>query len=318
MCFFFRNKHILKVYKHIEGLKANNPVVTIGMFDGVHKGHKEIISNLNAAAKQINGESVLLSFWPHPRTIFDDNSSLRLLSTMDEKVKLLEESGIDHFAIIPFNREFANIPYKIFVKEYLVKKLKTKKLIIGYDHQFGKNREGNFEKLVELSSLYNFKVEKLDPQMVENEKVSSSIIRKSLQSGDVMLANQYLGYAYAFTGFVVEGQKKGRKIGFPTANLFLREPYKLIPGTGVYAVSINLEGETLQGMMNIGYRPTIIEDNKQKTIEVHIFDIDKHMYGKEMTITLKNKIRDEKKFSSLEELIKQIKQDETEIRQFLK
>jgi len=307
----------LKVYKSIEGLNFKNPVVTVGMFDGVHNGHIQVIKKLNEFALFNNGESVLVSFWPHPQMIFESNNSIRLLSTMDEKVKLLEKSGIDHFIILSFNREFANISYKSFVKEILVKKIKVKTLVVGYDHHFGKNREGNFDKLSELSEKYNFKVEKLDAQIIKKEKVSSSIIRSSIETGNIELANDYLGYIYDFSGFVVEGKRKGKSMGYPTANLFIRESYKLIPGTGVYAVKVKMDGLAYQGMMNIGFRPTIIEDNKQKTIEVHILDIDKDLYGKELTIKVLKKIRDEKKFNSINELKSQLDKDEKYIRQFL-
>jgi riboflavin kinase / FMN adenylyltransferase len=307
----------LKVYKSIEGLNIKNPVATIGMFDGVHLGHREIIKSLIELARQNNGESVLLSFWPHPRMIFQGNNNLRLLTTIDEKAVLLEQSGIDHFVIVPFNRDFANISYKSFVKEYLVKKLKIKTIIMGYNHQFGKNREGNFEKLVELGRQFDFIVNKLDPQIVDNEKVSSSLIRNALQDGNIKLANRLLGYEYNFTGFVVEGNKNGRSIGFPTANLYIREPYKLIPGMGVYAVTVKMGPQLFKGMMNIGFRPTIAEDNKQKTVEVHLFDTEMDLYGKELTIFVRQKTRDEKQFQSLQSLKKQLSNDKAIIKQIL-
>ena len=287
------------------------------MFDGVHNGHKMIFSSLKDYAKKINGESIVLSFWPHPRMIFEGNASVRLLTTMDEKLNLLEKEEIDHFVLIPFNREFANISYKSFVKEILYKKLKINTIIIGFDHQFGKNREGDFNKLTELSKVYRFNVQKLDAQIIENEKVSSSIIRNSLNEGNIEMANKYLGYIYNFSGYVVEGKKNGRAIGYPTANLFIKEPYKLIPGSGVYAVTAIMEDKNFKGMMNIGYRPTIVEDNKQKSIEVHLFDINKDLYGKNITINVLKKVRNEEKFSSVETLKSQIKEDEVYIRKFL-
>lgn len=307
----------MKVHKKIERLNIKNAVVTIGMFDGVHRGHKEIIQTLKKAAQKVNGETVLLSFWPHPRMIFEGDENIRLLSTMEEKVKLLEEAGIDHLVIIPFNRDFANITYKKFVRNYLVDMLNSKVVIIGYDHQFGKNREGNFDKLTELGKQYGFSVQKLDAQMVANENVSSSVARKALAKGDIELANDYLGYNYSFTGFVVEGKKNGRKIGYPTANIYMREPYKLIPGIGVYAVRVIIDEKLVPGMMNVGYRPTIIEDNKQKSIEVHIFDMKGDYYGKELTVYVKKKIREEEKFSSVDALVEQLKEDESVIRQYL-
>ena len=306
----------MKLHKNIENLNLKNPLATIGMFDGVHKGHMEIIKTLKKTAREIGGESVVITFWPHPRMIFEGNNSVRLLTTMDEKASLMEKSDIDHLVIIPFNREFANLSYKKFVKNILVDKIKIKTIIVGYDHQFGKNREGNFEKLLELAKQYTFHVNKLDAQIVENEKVSSSLIREALQQGNIENANGFLGYAYHFTGYVVEGKKKGRSIGYPTANLILHEAYKLIPGKGVYAVKVKSGNNNYNGMMNIGYRPTIVEDNKQKTIEVHIFDYNKDLYGKELTVILDKKIRDEKKFDSIDELIQQLKKDEAEVRQY--
>lgn len=305
------------IHKSINNLNIKKPVVTIGMFDGVHNGHKMIFSSLKDYAKKINGESIVLSFWPHPRMIFEGNASVRLLTTMDEKLNLLEKEEIDHFVLIPFNREFANISYKSFVKEILYKKLKINTIIIGFDHQFGKNREGDFNKLTELSKVYRFNVQKLDAQIIENEKVSSSIIRNSLNEGNIEMANKYLGYIYNFSGYVVEGKKNGRAIGYPTANLFIKEPYKLIPGSGVYAVTAIMEDKNFKGMMNIGYRPTIVEDNKQKSIEVHLFDINKDLYGKNITINVLKKVRNEEKFSSVETLKSQIKEDEVYIRKFL-
>ncbi len=305
----------MRVFKSIENFEIKNPVVTIGMFDGVHKGHKEIIDTLKKSAKQLNGETVLLSFWPHPRMIFEGNKSVRLLSTMDEKVALLENAGIDNFVIIPFSREFANISYKHFVKEILVKQIKTNSVIIGYNHHFGKNREGNFEKLIYLGKKYGFNVEKLEEQMVENERVSSSVVRDALNQGKIETANKYLGYKYSFTGFVVKGNQNGIKLGYPTANIYMREPYKLIPGTGVYAVYATIDNKTYPGMMNIGFRPTIIEDNKQKSIEVHLFDFNDNLYGKEITVKLEQKTRDEQKFDSINQLKSQLKIDENMIRQ---
>jgi riboflavin kinase / FMN adenylyltransferase len=199
----------------------------------------------------------------------------------------------------------------------LVKKLKIKTIIMGYNHQFGKNHEGNFEKLVELGRQFDFIVNKLDPQIVDNEKVSSSLIRNALQDGNIKLANRLLGYEYNFTGFVVEGNKNGRSIGFPTANLYIREPYKLIPGMGVYAVTVKMGPQLFKGMMNIGFRPTIAEDNKQKTVEVHLFDTEMDLYGKELTIFVRQKTRDEKQFQSLQSLKKQLSNDKAIIKQIL-
>ena len=307
----------MRVYKNTDVVSINKPVATIGMFDGVHQGHKEILSLLKKKADEINGETVVISFWPHPRMIFEGNNSLRLLTTMDEKVYLLNKEQIKHFVILPFNRDFANIPYQEFVSDILVNKLKIHTLIVGYNHQFGKNREGNFDRLKDLSKKFNFNVQKLDPHLVNQEKVSSSIIRESLEIGNIDQANDYLGYDFNFTGFVVEGKRKGRGIGFPTANLFIREPYKLIPGTGVYAVKVKLAGEIYQGMMNIGYRPTIVEDNKQKSIEVNIFNINKDLYGKELTIFVLEKTRDEIKFGTIQELITQLHKDEEIIKKIL-
>ena len=307
----------LKVFNNIEYPAFTNPVVTIGVFDGVHLGHKQVINILNKKATEVKGETVIVTFWPHPRMVLKPSEKLELLSTIDEKTELLEKSGIKNLIIVPFTIEFASLSYRQFIREYLVKKIGVHTLIVGHDHQFGRNREGNFEKLTEFGLHYNFSIEKLEAEIIETEKVSSSVIRESLLKGEIEKANKYLGYNYNFSGYVIEGKKIGRSIGFPTANILLNDNNKLIPGSGVYAATVDYNGNLLKGMMNIGYRPTIVEENNIKTIEIHLFDFNENLYGKFLKVYAVRKIRNEKKFNSIDELKEQIVTDEATIRKIL-
>ena len=300
----------MKVYSNIQEFDArDNLVATVGTFDGVHLGHSFILNRLKDEAQKMKGESVLLTFYPHPRMVlFPDNNDLKMLNTQDEKIELLDKTGLDHLIVHPFGREFSRLNSVEFVRDILVNKLGVKKLIMGYDHHFGRNREGSFDDLVELANLYGFEVEQIEAQEFEETRVSSTKIRNAIESGDMRTANHYLGYPFLLSGEVVKGAGIGRKLGFKTANLDLKNRYKIIPANGVYAVEVILEVQPLKGMLNIGVRPSV-EDNGQQTIEVHIFDLDRDLYGQHITLRLIEKIREEKKFDNFEQLKEQLEFD---------
>jgi riboflavin kinase/FMN adenylyltransferase len=308
----------MRIYEGINNFKRlNYAVVTIGTYDGVHIGHQKILNRLIEVARINKGESVLISFWPHPRMVLNNDSGfLKLINTMDEKQELLRETGIDHLVLIPFTREFAQTSSTDFVRNILVKAIGTKKLIIGYNHRFGKNREGSFESLVKDSFNYGFEVEEIPKREIDHIGISSTIIRKSLADGDIGTAEKYLGHPFFLDGLVIHGDKLGKTIGFPTANLQIEEAYKLIPGDGVYAVKVKIDGSVYDGMLNIGFRPTV--DGQNKKIEVHILEFTHEIYGKKINITFVKKVRNEKKFASLQELKKQLENDKKVILQILK
>jgi len=285
-----------------------NPVVTIGIFDGVHKGHQKIIKRIIESGRELNGESVLLSFFPHPRTILKpENGSLRLINTLDEKISLLDSLGLQNIIIHPFDLEFSNIPSEDFVKNILVDILKVKKLIIGYDHRFGKNRSGSFELLKKDSVKYNFELEEIPAQDIKQVNISSSKIRNALLDGDIELANEYLGYQYFMKGTIVKGDQIGRGINFPTANIYIEEKYKLIPNEGVYAVKVKVRGIWFHGMLNIGHRPTL--PGRGFSIEVHILNFNDDIYGETIQVNFAKRIRNEIKFDNLNSLEKQLIKD---------
>ena len=299
----------MKIYHHIDEFKGvDYPVVTIGTFDGVHIGHQEIISRMKTIAEKNNGETVLITFYPHPRlVIHHDSKHLKFINTQKRKIDLLEKTGIDHLIIIEFTREFSKITSCKFIREYISEKVKAKKLVIGYDHHFGKNRLGDFETLYDLGNELSFEVEKIAAQDVENIAVSSTKIRKALNEGKIRKANSLLGYEYSITGTVVVGNKIGRTIGFPTANIDLQDEYKLITANGVYACRVDYDGKTYLGMGNVGVRPTV--NHSKLTIEVNIFDFDKDIYDETITIYFVDRIRDEIKFDSLQALGGQLSKD---------
>ncbi|APG65997.1 riboflavin biosynthesis protein RibF [Tenacibaculum todarodis] len=282
--------------------------VTIGTFDGVHIGHQKIIENLVAEAKEKGHKSVVLTFFPHPRMVLQKDVSIELINSIDERAKLLEKTGLDCLIIHPFSKEFSRLTALDFVRDVLVNQLNISKLVIGYDHHFGKNREGNITQLTEYSHLYNFTVEEIPAQDIDSVSVSSTKIRKALASGNLKTANKYLGHNFSIFGKVVNGKQLGGKIGFPTANISVAENYKLIPKTGVYVVKSLLDNKIVFGMMNIGTRPTV--NGIHQTIEVHFFDFNQDLYGKNLTIELLYFLRDEQKFDSVETLILQLKKDE--------
>ena len=289
--------------------------VTIGTFDGVHFGHQKIIQKLVLEAKKANRKSVLLTFFPHPRMVLQKDNSLELINTIEERIELLKKTGLDYLIIHPFSKAFSRMSALAFVRDLLVNQLNISKLIIGYDHHFGKNREGNIVQLSEYSHVYGFTVEEIPAQDIDDVSISSTKIRNALAKGNLKTANKYLGYPFMLSGKVVNGKQLGGKIGYPTANINIKEPYKLIPKTGVYIVLSEIQGTNIYGMMNIGSRPTV--DGGHQTIEVHFFDFNANLYQQQLTINLLYFLRDEEKFDSIESLILQLKKDEQTARSFI-
>lgn len=300
-------------------------VVTSGTFDGVHRGHQKILTRLTEVARANGGQSVVLTYWPHPRTVVsNDSQNLRLLSTLDEKIELLAQAGVDHLVVIPFTRSFSQLTSEEFIQRILIEKIGTKKLVIGYDHRFGRDREGGFDYIQAHQAEYGFSVEEIPRQDIEAVGVSSSKIRTALAEGNVRAANLFLGRAYNLTGTVVKGRQLGRTIGYPTANLQVDDPAKLIPANGVYAVEVRHNGQQLGvpmlgGMTNIGFRPTVAGENQ--TVETYIFDrsagFDRDIYGEHLTLRFREFIRPEQKFSGLPALMEQLKNDEETARGLL-
>ncbi len=296
----------MKIYHSLDSIRdLHHAVVTSGTFDGVHIGHQKILNRLNEICSQSGGESVVLTFWPHPRMVVsDDSQNLLLLSTIDEKIELFAKLGIKHLVIIPFTRAFSELTSEEFIQQVLLDKIDTRKLVIGYDHRFGRNREGSFEFLVRNASKYGFEVEEIPRQDIEDLAISSTRIRQALLSGQVNVAKGLLGRPYALSGTVVKGKQLGRTIGFPTANLHLHESYKLIPGNGVYIIKAHYQGTTYNAMLNIGVRPTV--DGIHRTIEAHILDFDKEIYGEDLSVELIHYLRPEQKFDGIDKLVSQI------------
>ncbi|MDC1186669.1 bifunctional riboflavin kinase/FAD synthetase [Crocinitomicaceae bacterium] len=304
-----------------EGLQASltitHPVVTIGNFDGVHVGHQKIIHRLNQEAKKNGGESVLFTFHPHPRLVLNPgDTSLKLLQTQVEKTKKLKEFGLKNLIVYPFSKEFSQLNAQEFVRDILVEKIGVKTLVIGYDHHFGKNREGGLDFLRSVSEKYGFDVIEISAQEINDVNVSSTKIRLAIDAGEVDLAKDYLSDYFEINGTVIEGEQIGRELGFPTANLDLKNPNKLIPKNGVYAVDVTLAtGEMINGMMNIGSRPTIDVERKLQ-LEVHLLDFQGDLYGTELTVRFHTFVREEIAFNSKEELIQQIKKDGETVRNY--
>ena len=289
--------------------------ITIGTFDGVHFGHQKIIKKLVQEAKKANKKSVLLTFFPHPRMVLQKDASLKLINTIEERATLIEETGLDYLIIHPFSIAFSRMSALEFVRDILVNKLNISKLIIGYDHHFGKNREGNITQLTEYSHLYDFKVEEIPAQDIDSVSVSSTKVRRALTAGNLKTANNYLGYNFMLNGTVVNGKKLGGTIGYPTANIEIEETYKLIPKTGVYVVQSTIANKNIYGMMNIGNRPTV--DGNHQTIEVHFFDFNQDLYHQKLNIELIYFLRDEKKFDTIDSLVHQLKKDEEIARDYI-
>ncbi len=281
--------------------------VTIGTFDGVHLGHRKILERLTNNAKKNGLKSTVLTFFPHPRMVLQKDTDIKLLNTLDEKIQILESIGLDYLIIHPFTKDFSRLSATEFVRDILVNSLKTKKIIIGYDHRFGRNRNANIQDLIAFGNTLDFDVEEIPAQEIDEVSVSSTKIRNALLDGDITTANSYLNYPYMLTGTIKRGKGLGKQFGFPTANLHIPEDYKLIPKNGVYVVKSTIDGTEYFGMMNIGFNPTV--SGKEKSIEVNFFDFEGNLYDKKLKVSLLHRIRDEHKFDSIEELQEQLKQD---------
>jgi len=300
----------LKIKTAADYKRIKNSVVTIGTFDGVHLGHQKIINRLVHTAKVNDLQALVLTFFPHPRMVVQNNSSIKLINTIDEKANQLQRLGVDHLVVKEFTKPFSRLTALEYVRDILVNKLKVKHIIVGYDHHFGRNRTATIEDLIEFGKFYGFNVTKIDAQEVDDVAVSSTKIRRALHEGDVRAANSFLGYNFMLTGIVTKGKGLGKDLNFPTANIHIEEPYKLIPKDGVYLVQSNFNGVQKYGMMNIGKNPTVSQDH-QTHIEVHFFDFDEQLYGEKLQIDLIDRLRDEIKFPNIEALKAQLKQDKT-------
>ena len=299
----------MKIYRSIEDYNEDKrSVVTIGTFDGIHLGHQQILSRLIKSSKNKDLNSVVLTFFPHPRIILNKYNEVKMIDTLDEKIIHLNEIGIDSLIIHPFDRNFSLLSANQFIKDFLVDKLKIKHIIIGYDHRFGKGREASVTDLKNYANDYDFTVEEIKAQEIEKITVSSTKIRNSINQGDIKTTEKYLGRYFNLTGKVVKGDGLGKKINYPTANIFIEETYKIIPKDGVYLVETIIKDKLFNGMMNIGHRPTI--GKNVKSIEVHLFNFNEDIYGQVISIKMISKIRDEKKFSSIQSLKEQLVKDE--------
>ncbi|MBI4648108.1 MAG: bifunctional riboflavin kinase/FAD synthetase [Bacteroidia bacterium] len=299
----------MKIHYTTKNTGILRPVVTVGTFDGVHLGHRAVISALIRIADEVNGEASVLTFWPHPRLVVNADNNVKLLNTLQEKINILEKIGIANLIIVPFTVEFSRLSPQKFVNTYLADDLKVKELVFGYDHFFGYERKGGFDILKQLGDKFDFSVHKEEALTFQNNKISSTQIRKLILKGDIITANNFLGYNYSITGLVKDGYKIGRAIGFPTANIIVPDKEKLIPCNGVYAVKALLNDSLFNGMLNIGYRPTINDVVKDISIEVHFINFDGDLYNKKIEIEFIRRIRDEKKFDSIDELIEQLYKD---------
>ncbi len=300
----------MEIHHGYNNLQLNSPVVTMGIFDGVHRGHRSLLDFLVKRAAEVKGESVVITFHPHPRLVLDKSGKeLSFLTTMDEKIDLISGAGVKHLVIIEFTPEFSRIRACDFVEGILVKKIGTDHLIVGYDHHFGYKGEGNFNTIRECASSMNFTVEQVPGLHSGSDTISSSAIRDALLGGNVENASKLLGYNYILGGFVIEGKKLGRKLGFPTANVKPADRYKLIPGDGVYAVEVQVNGKTLPGMLSIGTNPTVNRSPGKRFIEVNILNFSEEIYGRAIKIIFRYRLRDQVKFGSLEELQHQMEAD---------
>lgn len=289
--------------------KAENPsAITIGTFDGVHVGHKKIIENLIEKSEGLS--TTLLTFFPHPRMVLQQDTSIKLINTIQERIQLLNATGLDTLIVYPFSKEFSRLTAKDFVRDLLINQLNLKKIIIGYDHRFGRNRTANIDDLREFGAAFEFKVEEIKAKEIDDITISSTKIRKALNEGDIKTANTYLGYEFMLTGTVTTGKGLGKTINFPTANIHIKETYKLIPKQGVYLVKSNIDNRTVFGMMNIGNNPTVA--GKKQTIEVHFFDFDRDIYTKNIQVSLLARLRNEQKFDSVEKLQEQLQKDKVQ------
>ncbi|WP_295767371.1 bifunctional riboflavin kinase/FAD synthetase [uncultured Mucilaginibacter sp.] len=299
----------MKLYHNIDDFTPlPNAVVTIGTFDGVHQGHRQIIARLKELARQTGGETVILTFFPHPRMIIHpEDQSLKLISTIDERAALLEELGVDHLIITPFSRDFSNQTAEAYIHDVLVKKIGTRTIIIGYDHRFGKDRRGGLQDLQAAGPEYGFDVIEIPEQDINHVAISSTRIREALLRGDIEQANTFLGYSFYLTGKVIRGNQIGRQLGYPTANLLVEEGYKLIPADGIFSATVKIGAEIFKGMAYIGHRPTI--NGMTRNIEVNLFDFDRDIYNQTVQMNFHHFIRHDVKFSSLEGLKEQLAED---------
>jgi len=301
----------MQVHYHTEALPAfRNAVITIGTFDGVHMGHRQVIDKLKSEARSVNGETVIITFHPHPRKVVSSTIlGIRLINTLDEKIELLGQMGIDHVVVVPFTEVFANQSAEEYIKNFLVDQFHPYTIIIGYDHRFGRDRLGDYRLLEKASGKYGFQLREIPKHIIENISISSTNIREAILHCDITTAHKLLGYDFFFTGVVVHGNKLGRKLGYPTANLKINDEEKIVPGNGIYAVYAQPEGVTgmLKGMMSIGFRPTV--DGKKRVIEVNLFDFDRDIYDQSLKVFVKKYLREEIKYDSLEALVRQIDQD---------
>ncbi|MCP1996767.1 bifunctional riboflavin kinase/FAD synthetase [Flavobacterium sp. HSC-61S13] len=305
----------MKTFSSIYNFHAQQKtIVTLGTFDGVHLGHQMIIRKLVSASALMGGESLVLTFFPHPRMVLKQDDTIRLLNTMSEKIELLERYGLDNLVVHKFDADFSQLSAEDFVAQILVKQFNVGKIIIGHDHRFGKNRTADIHDLRNFGLKYHFEVEEISAQEIDHVSISSTKIRKALEIGDIAMANEYLGYDYFFSGIVVSGKKLGRTIGYPTANIEVTESYKLIPKNGIYIVTSELEGKTICGMMSIGINPTF--ENHPYTIEVNFLDWEGDLYGKNLKISVHERIRDEMRFDQFDLLIEKIREDEQITRKY--
>lgn len=306
----------LKIFHSINDFSSpKKTILTLGTFDGVHIGHKKILEKITQNTENEKYESLVLTFFPHPRMILQEESAIKLLNTITEKIDLLEKTGIENLVIHPFDESFSRLTAEEFVREILVEQFHIQKIIIGHDHRFGRNRTANIDDLIDFGKKYGFEVEQISAQEINEISVSSTKIRNALEEGDIVLANKYLGYNYFLTGTIIKGKQLGRTIGFPTANLKIEENYKLIPRNGVYIVSSIINNKTVFGMMNIGFNPTV--DGENQTIEIHFFDFEADLYHQKITVSLLHRIRSEQKFDSVVLLKEQLEKDRNYAKAFL-
>lgn len=308
----------MKIYNNIHDFRhVKCPVVTVGTFDGVHLGHQQIIARLNQVAQQKGGESVVVTFDPHPRMVLTPNDkAVRLINIAKRKYEHLQKAGVQHLIVLPFTLEFAKTPWQDFIKDVIVDQIKAAHLVIGYDHRFGAHRHGSHDSMIEMAKLYGFGVEEVDEFLIDGIQVSSTRIRQALNGGFIREANRLLGYEYSITGLVVHGNRIGHQLGFPTANIETDDKFKLIAANGVYASRVEWNGKIYEGMSNIGIRPTI--NDFRFAVEVNIFDFDQDIYGECLTVYFIDRIRDEVRFATLEELSKQLAVDKLKVKQLLK
>lgn len=307
----------MKIFNTIHEFQSKKQTIaTLGTFDGVHLGHKKIIEKLLQSASDEKNESLVLTFFPHPRMVLQNDGTIKLLNTIEERAVLLEKAGLDNLIIHPFDQKFSQMEAEEFVKTILVDQFHIKKIIIGHDHRFGRNRSADINDLIAFGKIYNFEVEQISAEEIHEVSISSTKIRNALDAGNITLANEYLGYNYFLTGKVIQGKQLGRTINFPTANIKIEEEYKLIPQNGVYIVKSFIDGNLIYGMMNIGTNPTV--DGKNQSIEVHYLDFDGDLYDKKIVVELLNRIRSEEKFPSFDALKLQLEKDRNTAKDFIK